>query len=602
MTDDPNRHVREYLDYYLDMKHPPKFAVMLKGPWGIGKSTLIREYLEKKHLSPSDVSDARSHSGPAYIYVSLFGIQSVEQVHRAIQHKVYPLLGSKAAKVATEIAKAAAKKLAVLPELSLEDLLGIPNVQVFVFDDLERCEMSSKALLGCINYFIEHLDRKVILVAHDEIYSDAAYLEQREKIVGQTLQMQPVLDSALPRFISSIEFDAARSFLERQSAELATVFRQSGTENLRVLQRSIWAYVRFFRCLAERHLKNERAMISALRLIMAWSLELRSGKLQLDDLRERRSWIELATDRHFNKGKSEGTFAQRAKYYSEVELGADDLSTDVLLEILGSGLFDSKKIQECLDRSSWFVTPEDEPAWRTVWYGFERDESVFHAAVQKMECEFAAREIVAPGIILHVFGLRLWLSSIGQLAIGEEEVAKECQLYLDDLYKAGRLEPSPFTHSLEDMNDGYDGLGFHAQGPRFSDLAKRLEELRYLARSDSYSKIGEELVGLMRSDSNLFFRRLCFTNSGESTYARVPVLSKIKPADFVSSILSLKPSAQKQVMEVFRFRYEAGQLDNQLAEEKAWVAEVRQLLEGESARLSPITRARIAKFIEWYMP
>lgn len=38
MTNKNNRHVGEYLTYYPNVTHTPGFAVLLSGPWGVGKT------------------------------------------------------------------------------------------------------------------------------------------------------------------------------------------------------------------------------------------------------------------------------------------------------------------------------------------------------------------------------------------------------------------------------------------------------------------------------------------------------------------------------------------------------------------------------------
>jgi Cdc6-like AAA superfamily ATPase len=41
-----NRHIKEYLAYYIALPHSPHYAVMITGPWGIGKTFLIKKLLQ----------------------------------------------------------------------------------------------------------------------------------------------------------------------------------------------------------------------------------------------------------------------------------------------------------------------------------------------------------------------------------------------------------------------------------------------------------------------------------------------------------------------------------------------------------------------------
>ena len=51
-----NQHILEFLDYYCGMSHPPKYAVMLKGLWGNGKTWFIKKFIEEfdQNYKPSE--------------------------------------------------------------------------------------------------------------------------------------------------------------------------------------------------------------------------------------------------------------------------------------------------------------------------------------------------------------------------------------------------------------------------------------------------------------------------------------------------------------------------------------------------------------------
>ena len=42
VENDKNKHVKDFLDYYLNFSREPKYAVMLNGAWGTGKTFLIK--------------------------------------------------------------------------------------------------------------------------------------------------------------------------------------------------------------------------------------------------------------------------------------------------------------------------------------------------------------------------------------------------------------------------------------------------------------------------------------------------------------------------------------------------------------------------------
>jgi Cdc6-like AAA superfamily ATPase len=246
MAEDKNRHVRDYLSYYLGLPHSPHYAVMINGPWGIGKTHLVTQFLKTTIKDPDK-----------FVYVSLFGLTSLDEIDAALLEATYPLLASKAAKVTGRIIKAALKFKHIDLDLNVHELVDKFNPRIFVFDDLERCEMSVNVVMGYINEFVEHEHCKVIIIANeDEILGKsrvgdeetrdqrqrAEYRRRREKIIGKTLEVQSAFDEAFAFFISKIDHPETRTIILNNAAEIAAIYTQSKLNNLRILQQTMWDF------------------------------------------------------------------------------------------------------------------------------------------------------------------------------------------------------------------------------------------------------------------------------------------------------------------------------------------------------------------------
>ncbi|HYW60792.1 MAG TPA: P-loop NTPase fold protein, partial [Xanthobacteraceae bacterium] len=94
---DHNRHVREYLAYYISLTHSPKYAVMINGPWGIGKTFLVRKIMREL-----------GHIGE-HVYVSLYGLQSIDEIDSALFSAINPIAGPKGVRIAGRMVSAIAK-------------------------------------------------------------------------------------------------------------------------------------------------------------------------------------------------------------------------------------------------------------------------------------------------------------------------------------------------------------------------------------------------------------------------------------------------------------------------------------------------------------
>jgi hypothetical protein len=195
------------------------------------------------------------------------------------------------------------------------------------------------------------------------------------------------------------------------------------------------------------------------------------------------------------------------------------------------------------------------------------------------EAQFAAREFIRDGEILHVLGLRLFMSVIGVLKLSRAQVVDEGKKYIDDLYERKTLELPSQDDFSEVRFNGFGGLGIvENETPEYRELFEYLGKISRLAVEETYPKKAVDLLKEMQTDVQLFYRHLCLTNSAENVYYRTPILASLDPDAFIAALLKLHPIEQHTVMMIFKSRYEHGQLDRDLKEEKAWAETVRDKL------------------------
>ena len=231
-----NEHVNDYLNYYCDFAHAPNYAVLIKGPWGCGKTHLVKKFFSNRNLGSNDGRNGKNH-----LYVSLYGITEFEQIEDAFFRQLHPKLSSKGMKLAAAIAKgllktaikididthgqAAGTVTAQIPEIDLPSYLSDAKDRILVFDDLERCGMPIKDVLGYINSFVEHDDCRVLLIADEDRIIDKEhddYLSRKEKLIGKTFEVRPEFQDALAQFISLVD-DENVTYRSKWGGELDSV-------------------------------------------------------------------------------------------------------------------------------------------------------------------------------------------------------------------------------------------------------------------------------------------------------------------------------------------------------------------------------------------
>lgn len=256
----PNHHIITALNTYIS-NPDPRYALMIKGKWGCGKTYLVKEWIKDTFEKPENKSEVVLKP----IKISLYGLTDTEQITRAIDRQLHPFLYSKAAKIGAGILKIAGKVVlrtdfnfysneshdATL-STSLDSLSFLASndedikpgsLKLLVFDDLERSFIPMKQLLGYINNFVENYGCHVIIIGEESKVSekeDKKTLEDfKEKTVGKEFEVEPDLDSAISQFIDEIP---KVDWLNGQRGFIKKVFAASKCNNLRILRQCLYDF------------------------------------------------------------------------------------------------------------------------------------------------------------------------------------------------------------------------------------------------------------------------------------------------------------------------------------------------------------------------
>lgn len=249
-----NELISKYLSDYLH-NPDPQYAVMLKGKWGCGKSFFVNKWIEEYTNAGEGVSLKP-------IYVSLYGLKNTSQITESIDRVLHPLLYSKGAELTKKLLGIAGKVVlktsfdvnkngsedisldATLDSLSL--LLSKDNIignKLVIFDDLERCLIDMKLLLGYINSFVEHGSCHVILVGDEtRVVSrwKKTLIEFKEKTVGREFEIMPDVDDAITCFLHG--YIPSNEWLQNQKTLITDIFHATECNNLRILRQCLYDF------------------------------------------------------------------------------------------------------------------------------------------------------------------------------------------------------------------------------------------------------------------------------------------------------------------------------------------------------------------------
>lgn len=317
-----NENIVNFLNGYM-MNPDPQYAVLLKGKWGCGKTHFINHWIDtyQKQEAEDKVLEP--------VYVSLYGLSETKQITTAINRVLYPILYGKAAKAGKTFLKfmsAIVLKCDVdwdkdeNSDFSMN--LGLDSLSIFksedekvkrgnllILDDLERCDVPMKKLLGYLNFFVEQCNCHLIVIGDEDKIAEGEnkkiFGEFKEKTIGREFEIATDIHSALDTFVNQTP---KNDFVVGHQEQIEKFFAMTECDNLRILRQALWDFCRFEESMTDflGDSRYEDIMIHVLGTYIISYCEYRGKNHQLFDV-----WIQYAIKgQQFDKEKIENLKSQ----------------------------------------------------------------------------------------------------------------------------------------------------------------------------------------------------------------------------------------------------------------------------------------------------
>lgn len=589
LAHEPVTHLEHYLAYYVAQLEPG-YAVLVTGGWGSGKTHQIKAALLPDH---------------AY-YVSLFGLNSPEEIEGQIFAAMYP--GKAAIQKIAEKVDSVSLDIPVVGSLGTGGLTSaltsifikneVNTSKPLIFDDLERCTVEIKVLFGLINRFVEHRMCRVIVIAHDTKIVQG-FIEAKEKVFGQTLVVEPNVEAAFEAFVVKFARKDEPTKLQELRGEILSVFRQSGTDSLRVLRHVVEDFGRLAVALEKRHLANDAAMLELVRLFSACAIEVRHGHLNREDLTNRG---ERLSYHRVNATAGEGPFSpiiEASAKYPSIDLGSSMLKDGDLIEMLIEGRFVAENIRRSIDSSAYFVTKEAASPWQLVVDFDKLDDDVVDAALKRMEDQFARREIFDSGEFLHVVALKMMMAFRKLTSATVTDVKNASIQYIDDQLTQNLLPPRPAGFQWFDSFDGaWAGVSYWVlpdYRDEFQEVFDHLVEARSKALEKQLPSFIPQLLEVVRTNGQRFFETVCYARNAKAEFEDVPILAQVAPKDFVDAWLASPKTGWYWIGNALKERAKAAPRYPALKPEISWYPKVVKEMETRARASTGLARLRMER-------
>jgi hypothetical protein len=608
----PNKHIEEYLKYFLSSEVNPEFAVLLQGEWGCGKTWFIKNFLKgylhndsnvKSECAPliqrkwqsvkkrfvEDISKENlQRNDLKCLYISLYGVSSCGEIDDEIFSQLHPILSSKKMALAGKIFKScvsAGLKFDLPDNINPSEFFKKIENFIIVFDDLERCALELNKTLGYINSFVEDRKSKVIILANEEelhaienkIDNINPYTKIKEKLIGKTFRVNHDVNSAFESFVTELEKKDIKMFLKERKEKIIDVFKMADYRNLRHLKQSLWDFERFYSSIPSKYTSISELMEDILKYFLAFSFEIKKGKITPSDIKDLHYYLvrEIISK---DKNKEILPIDEIAKKYTFISIFENLLPGNYWIDLFDKGYLSEDDINASFSKSK-YCQDETTPPWVKLWHYLDLDDNEFIQVLKTVEDQWNKKEFKIPGEILHVSGLFLTFSKLELISRTSAEVLTDCKQYINEIKKEGNIHKYRETSGSDRFDKGsWSGLGYAEENSdAFKKIESYLETKMDESEEESYPSKANDMLDILSKDSREFCKMLYFNNESDSTYYKNPILKHIDTKSFFEIFMSLKNHEKPTVLYALSKRYEFINAADKLCEEISFLKELNSL-------------------------
>lgn len=243
----------EAINAYLDRSNT-QYAIMIDGPWGVGKTHFILNSLIPRRPATE------------FVYTSLYGLNSLVEIEFEIDAQIAAISSKKNNPIGTEIYSVPRiEKKAVGTDYLADKFRQISTSTnncetedsvVICLDDLERWHGDLNLCLSYINRLVEHKNLKCILIGNlDEMPSNAvfAFSNAREKTIRHIYRYesgyQKIIDISLDLVVyrSQASRRFIRSIIKKNFSSFERLLDEAAVKNIRIIVEALQLYEYIYR-------------------------------------------------------------------------------------------------------------------------------------------------------------------------------------------------------------------------------------------------------------------------------------------------------------------------------------------------------------------
>lgn len=548
-SNDNNHHLKSYLSFYFQHKHPGH-AIMMNGEWGSGKTHYIKNYISSDLESEAD----------NVLFISLNGMRSVSQIKEYFLSSMIPFVRLNPNGFLVKFFGFSRKKWFDNSDDLIDGLASLlSGDKIYIFDDVERYAGDYNELFGFFSSLVEVKGARVLLIANEkELIKNANevdYDNKKEKFLGRSIDLLPDFEGAFEKFCRALHSPREMKAIEARSELIKVIYEQSESHNLRVLKQALIELSKVIAFFRDDWLDKRKSVDLFVASFLCIFIEYSLGNPSLSDLVGVKKKGDF--DR-FLEYEESAVFNDLEKKYAGVEFRPSIIRKSFWSDVVIKGLVSYEYVSSTLSKSPYFSDEGSEREWMILWKWSDFRKEVYMEALSRFELKFESRGFLELGEVFMACGvlLGMYKRPFGKFTV--EEAFEECKSYLVDYFELRKKECMFSIHEINlyygsslrhIIGENYGHYGFlERDSAEFNDLLLFGDDLLVKSLDGVLPVRADELLEIMVTDPEDFYRKLCSSHPEHSSYFKVPVLSYIDISKFVSGLFELSGSDQTTVL------------------------------------------------------
>ena len=600
----PNQHIEEYLDKYIKLEKP-KFAVLITGSWGCGKTHFIDHYIEnldnkqKERIRTSlngDEDTAEIYSQKErFIRISLNGIEDTAEIYSQILVQCFSTSSSGRLHFAKKLLKGVSKFFNVDEVITSKDIFHF-CANKLADNDLERCHLPIIQTLGFLNEFVENHGIRVVLLGYEKeiappFYGESSTTESeqykeveadekqtqyrriREKVIGKTFTIEEHSENVIPCIIKE-QPESLRPTLESNKQLLISIVKNGVSNNrkeynYRAFQHTLRDFQLLVEKLDQKYLKHSELMRDLLHTFCVIDYEIQLGRLTAKEIYQHKSYYEAASDKKDKKTKIDALLDRNS-----IKDNGFIFNVELWVTIFENKAVSKKEVNEALANSVYFYKEKTKEDYIKLCYWQIQEDDEVVKIVQTVREGIANYKYTVPGEILQIFANFLFLSQRNVIRKSQKDVLADAKAYIETLAQNNLFINNEEDQDIDDLaTSGYGHFGYPLrETEEFQEIAELLiSKVKEVTRSRKKRENTDILKKLVENPKIICKRLIC------GDLKDVDVFKDLDAGNFLKAFMEILNKDKEYVGIMLKERYCGYRLVPVLKNERDFLTDLDKL-------------------------